>query len=98
MLDIYDLKKHIVGPTHITGHTIDVAITPNRESYIKSIETTQLDLSHHFLVDFKIISEPNSCQLKTITFRNTRNVNMIEFNSDITEKLNALPPTNEMKR
>ena len=79
------------------GHRIEVVITPNREPDVKSIEITQLDLSHHFLIDFKIISEPKSRQLKTITFIRTRNVNMIEFNSDITEKLNVLPPTNEMK-
>ena len=59
------------------GQTIGVVITPNRDPYVKSIEMTQLDTSHHFLSDFKIISEPKSRQLKTVTFRSTRNVNMM---------------------
>ena len=26
-LELFDLKQHVVGPTHIAGHTLDVVIT-----------------------------------------------------------------------
>ena len=34
LMDCFDLKQHIVGPTHIKGHTIDVVITRNKKSLV----------------------------------------------------------------
>ena len=31
LIDDYKLKQHVIGPTHIKGHTIDVVITPDRD-------------------------------------------------------------------
>ena len=30
LIELFDLKQHMVGPTHIMGHTIDVIFTPNK--------------------------------------------------------------------
>ena len=60
LLDVYNLKQHVSESTHVKGHTIDVVITPDREPYLEHLNVTQLDLSHHFLIDFTIPAEPNN--------------------------------------
>ena len=67
ILDLYDLNQHVVGPTHIMGHTIDVVITRDNESFIQNVIITQLDLSHHFLIDFDVLLGPATTLMKTIS-------------------------------
>ena len=96
LLDIYNLQQHVAEPTHVKGHTIDVVVTPDREPYLSHLNVTQLDLSHHFLIDFKIIAEPNIRPQKMISYRSTKNVDLEEFSNNVTEKLNELPETTDM--
>ena len=51
LMSLHDLKQHIVDPTHVKGHTLDVVITPNKEPFIGDIGVTELHLSHHFLIN-----------------------------------------------
>ena len=94
MLDLYDLKQHIQEPTHRKGHTLDVVITPNKDSYLSNVNITEIDLSDHFLIDFNIICQPNTREMKTITYRSTKNVDAEKFREEVKERLIALPPTN----
>ena len=66
LMDLYDLKQHVVGPTHIMGHTIDVIITPNKEFYVTEIAAKEIDLSHHFLINFKVMVLKNMKVTKTM--------------------------------
>ena len=36
VLNLYNLKQHVQGPTHREGHTVDVIITPNHDSYLRN--------------------------------------------------------------
>ena len=69
LLDLFDLKQHVTGPTHIKGHTIDVVISPNKAAYVSDLNIRQLDLSHHFLVEFGVNVSASLNTTKTITYR-----------------------------
>ena len=71
IIDMFDLKQHVTGSTHIKGHTIDVIITRNDKS-VTDVEIYQYNLSHHFLIDFVFSAELAECHTKTITYRNVK--------------------------
>lgn len=96
MMDVYDLKQHVQEATHVKGHTLDIVITPNKDSYLRNMNVTNHDLSDHFLINFGIVCEPSERQMKTITYRSIKNVDMAKFSNDLKERLGALPPTNNM--
>ena len=78
--------------THRKGHTLDIVITPDRESFLQDVNVTDIDLSDHFLIDFQILKEPAVPQTKTITYRSTRNLDLERFSNDVQVRLNSLPP------
>ena len=96
LLDLHDLKQHVSEPTHVKGHTLDIVITPNKVPYVLDVHVTEIDLSHHFLIDFKVLSGKEKKQVKEITYRSLCNVDMLKFREDVQEKLGALPTTNNL--
>ena len=74
ILELFDLRQHIVGPTHKMGHTIDVVITRNMEPSVEDISITEIDLSHHYLIDFVFKLELKKVLTKTINYRNIKGV------------------------
>ena len=96
LLDLYNVKQHIDKPTHTDGHTLDVVLTPNKKDYLDGITITSLDLSDHYLVDFEANVKKKMHQIKLIKYRPTKTVEMEKFCKDVTEKLGALPPTNDL--
>ena len=97
ILSLYDLKQHVTEATHIKGHTIDVVITPNIDSYVQDLNITQLDLSHHSLIDFNLKTETKTKSEKTISFRSFKNIDTPQFRSEVQEKLIDLPQTNNIQ-
>ena len=90
LMDVYDLKQHVGVPTHIKGHTLDLVITPSNDT-LENLCVTNIDLSHHFLIDFNATLELESTKEKrNITYR-SKNVNLEEFRKDVSESLLALP-------
>ena len=95
LLHLYDLKQSILSPTHVKGHTLDLVIT-SMHSIPSDISVAEIDLSHHYLVDFKLKAEPNTYEQKLITYRSTKNVDLAKFTKDVEDQLNALPPTDDL--
>ena len=93
MLELYDLQQHIAEPTHRKGHTLDVVITPNKTNYLSNSNITEVDLSDHYLIDFLIFCQPIMREMKTITYRCTKNVDNELFRREVKERLDAIPPT-----
>ena len=96
LMDLFDLKQHVVGPTHIMGHTIDVIITPNKNHFVSDIIVSQFELSHHFLIDFKVTAEANRNLTKLIKFRNLKNIDALVFDTEVTAKFQVNPVTNSV--
>ena len=90
LMDCFDLKQHIVGPTHIMGHTIDVVITRNKTNLVKNVTVTPSDLSHHSLITYDFTIEPLKTISKSITYRATKNMDRERFQSDLTDRLSIV--------
>ena len=43
------------------------------------MEANEYDLSHHFLVDFRVMSNPEIRQYMVVTYRNIKSVNCEVF-------------------
>lgn len=97
IINIFDLKQHVAGPTHIKGHTIDVIITRNDKSAISNVAITKYNLSHHFMIDFVFKAEIIEASTKTITYRNVKKVNCKTFCTDIETEYCKLPSTTDME-
>ena len=87
LLDAYGLQQHIKDPTHIKGHTLDIVITSTRDGFMKDVEISNLDLSDHFLIDFKLSAESNKRQQKVIRYRSLKNVDVMKFGDDVKNKM-----------
>jgi hypothetical protein len=81
-VDIYNLKQHVDVPTHIKGHTLDIVITPKKPC-VECLCVTNIDLSHHFLIDFNasLMIESIKEQCK-ISYRSS-NFDIMKFREDI---------------
>ena len=97
LIDLYDLKEHVIGPTHIMGHTIDVIITPNKELFVCDIVVSQSDLSHRFLIDFKVMVVANKSLTKLIKYRNLKNIDILMFDNEVIDKFQSSLMTNDVK-
>ena len=64
ILDSFDLKQMVDVPTHESGHTLDILITPTLDNLIISSL-----ISDHWFVEFKIKFEKAIRQKKEIAFR-----------------------------
>ena len=96
LIEDYDLKQHVVGPTHIKGHTIDVVITPNKDTYVTELIVRQIEPHHHFLIEFNISASADSCSTKLITYRDTKNIDSSAFKEELTVKLQGRKETMDM--
>ena len=96
IVELFDLKQHVVGPTHIMGHTIDIVITPNNDSLVENIIITKYDLSHHFLIDFIFNSEAKQTCSRNITYRKIKGIDMQQFQDNVERSFSQLPDTREM--
>ena len=96
LLDMYDLRQHVAGPTHIKGHTIDVVISPNRNSYVSDLDIRWIDLSHHFLIDFGVNVSASKVDNKSITYRAWKEIDNEVFSQEIREALSNMPETNDL--
>ena len=95
LIDIYDLKQHVEVPTHVKGHTLDVVITPKKNT-LGNLRVASYDLSHHSLIDFDAAFEFESAKGKRrITYR-SKNVDIAGFRKDANDTLLALPKTDDL--
>ena len=69
ILDSFDLKQMVDVPTHESGHTLDVLITPTLDNLIISSLKATYKISDHWLLECKIMFEKAIVQKKEIVFR-----------------------------
>ena len=87
VLNLYNLKQHVQAPAHREGHTLDIIITPNDDSYLSNVNITSTDLSDHFLIDFRVNRQPKIREMKTIRYRSLKNINMADFGEEVKGRL-----------
>ena len=59
LLETYNLVQHVQGPTHQSGHTLDLVITREDDGLILSPPVNDLYISDHVTLIFRIqLSKP----------------------------------------
>ena len=86
ILNTFNMCQHVKFPTHKLGHTLDIIATFVDDPKIACIESSEYDLSHHFLVEFDVAVVPQLQVYKMIKYRNIIDWN--QFNRDIDSGLN----------
>jgi hypothetical protein len=86
VLDTFGLKQHVSQPTHQSGNTLDLIITPN-ESHILS-HTVDDRISDHdsIILEYDINKIENP--IKEISFRKLKNMNMEALKEDVESMAN----------
>ena len=83
ILDTFNMIQHIVFPTHKQGHTLDVIITFKDSPIISKIAANEFDVSHHFLVDFRVDVTTEIKLEKGIHYRKLKDIDADKFCEDI---------------
>ena len=92
LLDLSNIENFVSFPTHLSGHTLDLILTPAGSEYVKHVEALPIDsdMSDHTLILFSLeVMRPHAVK-KTITFRSYRNVDNNSIVNDIEHILNIL--------
>jgi len=50
ILESYNLRQHVTGATHISGHTLDLAITKSNDTFLSGISIFDPVISDHSAV------------------------------------------------
>ena len=97
ILDSFDLKQMVDVPTHESGHTLDVLITPTLDNLIISLPKATHKISDHWFVECKIKFEKAIIQKKEIVFRPLSKIDddvLAEKLSDMSHKSNLVDDQN----
>jgi hypothetical protein len=78
------------------GHTIDVVISPNKQSYVSKPDIRRIDLSHHFLIEFAVNVSASKIVTKTITYRAWNEIDSELFSREIKEALSGISETRDL--
>ena len=94
LLSIFNLSQLIYSPTHRDGHTIDVVIVRS-DVRITGMEVNDISLSDHFLISFLADCKTQKSYYKTITYRNTKQINTDNFSKELTDSLKNISTEND---
>ena len=95
ILENYNLKQHVDFSTHINGHILDLFITPDTQNFITKVDNTDFLSDHSSVTATLNISNPLPTQTRTITYRNYKKIDMVEFKSQLQKSaLITEPKTN----
>ena len=90
LLKLYDMHQHVTMPTNKFNNTIDLVVTSNyelgRTAYNPSVcdlAVSNVHLSDHFLVNFKINLEGALKKNKVVHYRHFKSIDPIIFKNDL---------------
>ena len=72
LIDVNNFINHVLHPTHVSGHTLDLVLSPLDSDFVRSVDIIPVDstISDHDLVTFDLACSRPPSYHKTITFRN----------------------------
>ena len=85
ILNTFSLKQVVKGSTHKLGNTLDLLIHDPDCVVINDIvvDSTDIEKCDHSIIYFKLFYNIHAPKREEISFRNLKNVNMPQFQSDI---------------
>ena len=89
LLDINSMSNYVQVPTHISGHILNLVLTPVGVDLVKRVEVSPIDhrISDHALITFELDVIGPTTYSKKITFRSYRGLNMRKATSIIEDDL-----------
>ena len=85
LLESSSLRQHVVGPTHILGHTLDLVITRQSDQIIRSTPLVDRYFSNHASILCVLQSAKPSLTTKTVSYRKIKSVDVESVNADLAE-------------
>ena len=89
ILELFDLKQHVVGPTHTSGNTLDLIITPH-DLHVSNVRIDELNSDHHCIL-FQVNIQKPPKQIKQIRFRKTKQIDLETLKADLRRHLTPDP-------
>ena len=84
LLESFSLQQHVVGPTHIHGHTLDLVITRQSDQILRSTPQVDSDFSDHASLFCHLHSIKPSFSTRTLLFRKFKSLDVDSLNDDLT--------------
>ena len=91
LLDSYDLKQHVEGPTHTEGHTLDLLITHTSDNLVRECKIRDF-VSDHNAVDITFNCCKDHPSRKTVARRNLKSLGTSSFTQDLDDLLTGPLP------
>ena len=87
LLETFSLSQHVSGPTHLSGHTLDlIIIRLSDDAFLASPKAT-FPISDHFIIQCPIGFPRPALSCKELTFRKLKNIDITEFSADIASSM-----------
>ena len=75
--ETFSLSQHVSGPTHQSGHTLDLIITRSSDDVVFASHKAIFPISDHFIIQCSIGFPRPALSCKEITFRKLNYLNPI---------------------
>lgn len=93
LLESFSLQQHVIGPTHLHGHTLDLVITRQSDQLIQATPRVGRYISDHSSVLCTLHSAKPSLAIKTVTYRKWKSVDINALEADLAmSELYTNPP------
>ena len=96
ILEVNNLQQHVLEPTHIANHILDLLITRRNDNLIRSPTVFSGLPSDHFAVKCYVSITRPGLSRKRIKCRPLRKINSSEFLQDIQSSLDSIDPTSDL--
>ena len=83
LLETLSLSQHVSGPTHSSGHTLDLIISRSSVDVVLAFAKATFPISDHFIIQCPIGFPRPALSCKELTFRYLKNIDTAEFSADI---------------
>ena len=75
--ETFSLLQHVSGPTHQSGHTLDLVITRSSDDVVFASPKAIFPISDHFIIQCPIVFQRPALSCKEVTFRKLNYLNLI---------------------
>ena len=83
ILESYNLRQHVNGATHISGHTLDLAITRSNDTFLSGISIFDPVISDHSAVKINLLLQKPQFRKETSNYRKLRSIDYDALCDDI---------------
>ena len=83
LIESFGLKQHVSGPTHRTGHTLDLVLTRDRDSLAPIVSSQDHCFPDHFPMFCDLSLTTEYSRLQEVTYRKIKAINADCFIRDV---------------